>query len=224
MVSSGDVHAAIESGDLDLLRELIHRDRSAAATRDSKGISALMQALYRGRQDMVEVLLTGDPDLDTFECAALGNVDRLGALLAADRSLASAVSPDGFTALHFACFFRQEGTARLLLDSGADPGAVAQNPMQVQPLHSAAAARQRGIVEMLLHAGASVNARQHGGWTALHAAAQHNDLQTAELLLDYGADPLLRNDEGKTAVDLASAHPEMSRVLTGAGARRQTAS
>lgn len=224
MVSSGDVHAAIESGNLDLLRELIHRDRSAAAARDGKGVSALMQALYRGRHDMVEILLGGDPDLDVFESAALGNTARLVALLGADRTLAAAVSPDGFMPLHLACFFRQEGSARLLLDSGADPAAVARNTMQVQPLHSAAAARQRGIVEMLLHAGASVNAKQHGGWTALHAAAQHNDLQTAELLLEYGADPFVENDEGKTAADMASAHPEMAHLLGSAGARRQTAS
>lgn len=224
MVSSGDVHAAIESGNLDLLRELIHRDRDAAAARDGKGVSALMQSLYRGRQDMVEVLLSGNPDLDVFECSALGNADRLRVLLAADRSLVGAMSPDGFTPLHLACFFRQEQSARQLLSSGADPAAVARNPMQVQPLHSAAAARQRGIVEMLLHAGAPVNAKQHGGWTALHAAAQHNDLQTAELLLDYGADPLIGNEEGKTAIDLASAHPEMARILTGDNTRRQTAS
>lgn len=224
MVSSGDVHAAIESGDLDLLRELIQRDRSAAAARDSKGISALMQALYRGRQDMVEVLLGGDPDLDIFESAALGNSERVVALLSKDRSLAAAISPDGFTPLHFACFFRQEGSARQLLDAGADPAAIARNAMKVQPLHSAAAARQRGIVEMLLHAGAPVNAKQHGGWTALHAAAQHNDLQTAELLLDYGADPSIGNDEGKTALDLASGDEEMRSVLNGNSARRQTAS
>jgi len=224
MVSSGDVHGAIQSGNLELLSELIRRDRTAAASRDNNGVSAIMQALYRGRQDMVEVLLAADRELDIFEASALGNTERLRQCIDAEPSLSNAFSSDGFTALHFACFFRQEGSAPLLLKSGADPAAIARNNMEVQPLHSAAAARQRGIAEMLLNAGAPVNARQHGGWTALHAAAQHGDIATAELLLEYGADPNLGNDEGKTARDLASSHAELARVLDNVSARRQTAS
>src|SRR3954471_4999651 len=171
MVNPGDVLAAIQSGDLELLRQLTARGRAAATARDRNGVAALMNALYRGRQDMVEVLLATDVALDIFEAASLGNAARVTELLATDSARVNAVSADGFTPLHFACFFRQEGSARQLLQAGADPAAVARNNMKVQPLHSAAAARQRHIAEMLLHAGASVNARQQGGWTALHAAA-----------------------------------------------------
>ncbi len=223
-MTSGDVLAAIQSGDLDLLRQLIARDRTAAAARDNNGVSALMNALYRGRQDMVEVLVAAEQPLDIFEAASLGNAGRMMELLAADSARVNAISADGFTPLHFACFFRQEGSARQLLRAGADPAAVARNSMKVQPLHSAAAARQRGIAEVLLNAGAPVNARQQGGWTALHAAAQHGDMETAELLLEYGANPALPNDEGKTPLDLAGPHPEMARILEDAAARKQTAS
>ncbi len=224
MVNSGDVMAAIQSGDLDLLRQLVLRDRAAAAARDTNGVSALMNALYRGRQDLVEVLLAAEAALDIFEAAALGNSGRIAELLSADASLVNAISADGFTPLHFACFFRQEGCARQLLRAGAGPATVARNNLKVQPLHSAAAARQRRIVEMLLHAGAPANAKQQGGWTALHAAAQHGDMETVELLLEYGAEPALANDEGKTPVDLAVHHPELARILENASARRQTAS
>ena len=223
-MNSGDVLAAVHSGDLDLLRQIISRDRAAASARDSVGVSALLNALYRGRQDMVEVLLSAGLPLDIFEAAALGNSARLEELLSSDPALADAYSGDGFTPLHLACFFRQEGSARQLLRGGADPSAIARNKMQVRPLHSAAASRQRAIVEMLLHAGAPVNAKQHGGWTALHAAAQHGDRETMELLLDYGADPSLANDEGKTPLDLAAQHGELVRLMESASVRRQTAS
>ena len=224
MTNSGDVLAAVHSGDLDLLRQIISHDRSAASARDSNGVSALLNALYRSRQDMVEVLLSAGHSLDVFEAAALGNIIRLAELLGEDSTFVNAFSADGFTALHLACFFRQEGSVRELLRAGADPAAVARNKMQVQPLHSAAAARQRGIAELLLHAGAPVNARQHGGWTALHAAAQHGDRETMELLLDYGADAALANDEGKTALDLVARDADLVRLLANASARRQTAS
>ncbi len=224
MMHSGDVLAAIHSGDLDLLRQILSRDRRAASARDHNGVSALLNALYRGRQDMVEALLSTDLPLDIFEAAALGNAARLEELRREDPALVNAFSADGFTPLHLACFFRQEGTARQLLRAGADPAAIARNKMQVQPLHSAAAARQRAIAEMLLQAGAPVNAKQQGGWTALHAAAQHADRETMELLLDYEADPAVRNDEGKTPLDLAAQHAELVRLLESACLRRQTAS
>ena len=224
MTNSGDVLAAIQSGDVELLRQIIARDRAAASARDNNGVSALLNALYRGRQDMVEVLLGADCPLDVFEAAALGNSARLSELLKDDPTLANAVSADGFTPLHLACFFQQEGSARQLLRAGSDPAAVARNKMQVQPLHSAAAARQRTIVEMLLHAGAPVNAKQQAGWTALHAAAQHGDREMLELLLEYGADPALANDDGKTSLDLAAAHEDLVRLLESAFVRRQTAS
>jgi ankyrin repeat protein len=224
MANSGDVLAAIQSGDLDLLRQLISRDRAAAAARDTNGVSALMNALYRGRQDMVEVLLAAEPALDIFEAAALGHAGRITELLSPDANLVKAISADGFTPLHFACFFRQEGSAQQLLQAGAEPAAIARNNMKVQPLHSAVVARQRQIAEMLLHAGAPVNAKQQGGWTALHAAAQHGDMEMAELLLEFGADPALANDEGKSPVDLAAQHPELVRLLENASARRPTAS
>ncbi len=224
MVRSGDVMAAIDSGNIELLQQLVERDRASASVRDANGVSALMNALYRGRQDMVAVLLSAEPALDVFEASALGNAARLEELLSRDAGLVRAVSADGFTPLHFACFFRQEGSARKLLHAGADPAAVADNKMKVQPLHSAAAARQRGIVEMLLLAGAPVNATQQGGWTALHAAAQHGDADTAELLLEYGADPAIANDEGKTPADMAAEHPDLAAMLANACARRRTAS
>jgi ankyrin repeat protein len=200
----GEAFAAVRSGDREALAGLLRADAALAGARDDNGVSLLMQACYHRRPEMVEMLRAAAPPLDIFEAAALAEEESCGAaLLAADPGRARAWSGDGFTPLHLAAFFGREPMARLLLAHGADPDAVARNPMAVRPLHSAAACPARGIVAMLLDAGADVNARQHGGWTALHAAAMSGDLPLAERLLGRGADPGLANDDGKTPLDLA---------------------
>jgi uncharacterized protein len=166
-------------------------------------VSELMQALYAGEQERADALLAERDELDVFEAAAFGRVGRLRELLDADPELARALSPDGFTALHFTAFFGRPDAAALLLERGADPRARARNPLAVEPLHSAAAARQTAIARMLLDAGADPNARQEGGFVPLHAAAQSGDAELAGLLLERGADRTVATDDGRTSVDIA---------------------
>ena len=206
---------AIRSGDVERVRALVAADRRLASARDDDGVSALLQARYHGRLDLVEALREAGTELDVFETAALGDTKRLRELLDADPELVGAWSSDGFTPLHLAAFFGHEEGARLLLERGADPAAVARNAMAVEPLHSAAAARQVGIAQALLEAGADPNARQQGGFVPLHAAGQNGDVELTRLLLEHGADPAARTDDGRTAADFAadSGHVELAESL-----------
>jgi uncharacterized protein len=179
------------------------------------GVSDALQALYAGDRDRAERLLADRQEVDIFEAAAFGRVDRLRELLGSDAELAREFAPDGFTALHLAAFFAQPEAARILLEHGADPRARARNPMQVEPLHSAAAADQTEISHMLLDAGADANARQEGDFVPLHAAAHNGNTELAQRLIEHGADPSLATGDGRTPATIAreAGHEQLADSL-----------
>jgi uncharacterized protein len=198
--------AAIDGGTAARVADALAADPALAEARDRDGVSATMHALYHGRPDVAETIAAALPELDVFEAAALGRLDRLGELLAAQPALATARSADGFTALHFPAFFGigdAAAASRLLIGAGADVNARSENSLSVLPIHSAVAANHDDVVAVLVDAGADVNARQSGGWTPLHGAAQNGSLASVERLLAAGADPAARNDDGMSALELA---------------------
>jgi|SRR5580658_1329471 ankyrin repeat protein len=206
----------LQAGDSDGLRRILEEDSAASEARDAAGVSLLMHCIYRGRRDLALLIASRKHTLDIFEAAALGRLDRL-AELSRDVSALNSRSHDGFTALHFACFFGQPEAARLLIESGAAIDAVATNSTRVMPLHSAASARNLEAARLLLEHGAPgmVNARQQGGWVPIHAAAGNGDRAMVELLLKHRANSKLTNDAGKTAATLAreKGHGEIAALL-----------
>jgi uncharacterized protein len=153
-------------------------------------MSDILQAIYRGDRDEAE-RLAAERDLDVFEAAALGRVDRLRQLLDADSSLANAWAQDGFQPLGLASFFGNLDAARLLVERGAEVNSASHNEMKVMPLHSAAAAEdpdvRYAIAKVLLEGGADPNALQQDEYTPLMAADQHGDTRLRELLVEHGA-------------------------------------
>ncbi len=215
MPTDAELIAAVKDGDATRVAELVAAEPELSNSRDLNGVSALMLARYRLDRAVTDALLDGDPELDVFEAAALGYVDRLRARLDEDPAAATARSADGFTALHFAGFFGKAEVARILLESGAQVDAVADNEMRVQPLHSAAASRHLEVCRLLLAAGADVNARQAGGFSPLHAAAQNGDPELVELFLSARADPGATTEAGDTPAVVAevAGHVDVARRL-----------
>ena len=150
-------------------------------------VSPLLQAKYRGADADADRLLAQNPELDVYEAATFGRLERLNELLAGDLDRAREYSPDGFTALHLAAFFGQPEAARVLLEAGADPRAVSRNTMRVQPLHSAVAARNLEAARLLLESGADPNAGQQDEFTPLDGAVGGGDAAMEQLLRDHGA-------------------------------------
>jgi ankyrin repeat protein len=144
-------------------------------------MSEIMAALYRGDEEAARELAAGT-ELDVFEAASLGSVERLRELLDGEPGLATARSGDDFTALHYAAFFDGPEAARLLLERGADVNAFADNELGVHPLNSAAAAGRTDVARVLLEHGADPTAPTKGGFTPLDAAEGNGDAELAELL------------------------------------------
>jgi adenosylhomocysteine nucleosidase len=169
-------------------------DPDLLSARGPAGLRPALVALYGGRQGLAQELGALTPDLDLFEAAALGDLDRLEAF---------AGSPD------LRGHARDGFTVDWLLDHGADASAEARNGSGLRPLHSALAGRDERaafqITAALLVRGADADARQQGGYTALHAAAKRGCGTLVELLMGAGADPALVTDQGQSASDLAAA-------------------
>jgi uncharacterized protein len=197
-----DIFTAIHESDLPAIRQLIASDSQVARGRNPNGVSALMQAVYENKPEVVDNLRCAVGELDLYEAAALGDVARLHTLLEGDATQVNSRSSDGFTPLHLACFFRHLEAAQVLLAAGADSNAVASNHIAV--IHSASASNDAGIVKLVLAAGADPNVQQQGGYTALQSAAMQDNVVMAKALLDSGADASIKNDEGRTASDMAA--------------------
>jgi ankyrin repeat protein len=209
-----DLFALIAATDVRAVRGLLEDQPWLATDRDEDGVSALMRARYQMDRGLVAAVRAHVAEVDVFESAAFGDLDRLSELLATEPDLVNATSGDGFTPLHLAAFFGQTDAVRLLLARGAEPDVRGQGWMTGTALSAAAAGGHTAIVLLLLEVGVDPNVQQAQGFTPLHAAAQNADLEAVRALLDAGADPAIVTEEGVTAAELAEQAGDLVTVET----------
>jgi ankyrin repeat protein len=207
--------AAMENGDMQMLRMRLDAVPDLARVKDLNGNSLLLASIYLGNQEAIDLLLASVDSLFAEEAAALGRTDHLVELFDAGEAKPDDLSPDGFGLLHLACMYGHRETVEMLLDRGADREMVSRHKMKVRPIHSAAAGRKHDIVRLLIERGADVNATQAAGWRLIHHAAQQGNRAFVDLLIANGAEVDVRNDRGQSPVDIARGlrHEELADYL-----------
>ncbi|MES1257821.1 MAG: ankyrin repeat domain-containing protein, partial [Acidobacteriota bacterium] len=165
-------------------------------------------AWFGGHDDIVAVLLERGAPMDGFRLAELGKTDELRAFIDADPSFATTFSAGGQTPLHSATYWGSFGTAKLLIERGADVRAQSRDGfLNIHPLGSAVATPDvpcsaqsednvLKLVDLLLDNGADVNAQRKDGMTALHTAAYRGHLRVIRHLIERGADQFIRSNDG----------------------------
>lgn len=211
---------AIKAGDTAAVASLLDAQPALVDAVDDAGLNAFAVATYHRKDEIAALLRARGARLNIHTAAMAGDVPSLRSFLAANISLASSFSPDGWTPLHLAAFFGHLDCARLLIEAGAPVNERGRNSLNNMPIHAATAGRKVDIVVLLLENGAGVNARQHGGWTALHGAAQNGDANIVHVLIGAGADVTARADNNQTPLDLAilKGNQEMVDILEHYGA------
>lgn len=226
------VVAAALLGQVGDVRQLIAADPALLSARTMFGAGVVHAAHYGGQDAVTDALGDLGLTVDGFLAAELGRTGRLREVLAADPGFAIRFDQRGSTALHGAVYWGQREAAELLLDAGADPGAITRDSfLQIAPLGAAVATTPDvpqpsdsedcvlELVRLLLARGADVNGRRGDGMTALHTACWRGLARVAGELLDAGADPAITATsgphQGQTPADtaLAQGHTTLAARL-----------
>jgi len=210
-----ELFQAIGKGDLPVVKAIIESDPQLAASRNEKGQSAVLLAVYSGQRNVLDFLLSQNLTLELHEAAATGQLAHVKQTVERSPELASSFSPDGFPIAALAAFLGHRDVTEYLISKGADVNAVSTNGSGYTALTGAVASGQTNIVAYLLQHAAEVNYRYGPGYSPLLTAAANGHLEIVKLLLAHGADAHARTNDHQDALSLAVArnHKELAEYL-----------
>jgi ankyrin repeat protein len=113
------LHVAAIEGQWDAVRWLLQHGAALDTRDDEFGMTPAAWANEKGRQDMVDFLLSQGAAITPFEAAAFGKLDRLQAFAAADRSVLTREREWG-SVVHAACMWGRIEVVEWLILEGVD--------------------------------------------------------------------------------------------------------
>src|SRR5580704_7878373 len=85
---------AVKAGETDKVADMLIQHPELANARNSQGESAVLQAKYRGRDNILQMLLGLGPQLTVYEAAVVGDIDVVRRAIAADPGIINSLAPD----------------------------------------------------------------------------------------------------------------------------------
>jgi uncharacterized protein len=206
---------AIRAGDLAAVKSLTGADTSLASARNDAGVSAVLTAVYMGRGEIRDFLLSSGASLDLSEASALGDLARVRELVEINKAEVNSFSLDGFPVVALAAFLGHLEIVQYLAAHGSDINTAATNGSGYNALTGAVTGGHVAVVQWLLEHGANANYRYSAGYSPLLTAAANGRLDIAKLLLAHGADPHATTNDGKSPLSLAKDrnHPEVAALF-----------
>ena len=213
-VGAQEMLDAADAGDAATVERLLAANPELATVRGPDGVSVVLRARYHGHAWLAEQLADAVSDLDLFEAAALGRVDRVEEVVAA---APDAVSAESCRRLHRAApggVLRPARDAAVLLEAGAPPDVPAGNPSHVRP---AALGRRRWPRRDRRPAARARRRprRPPARRVTCRCTPQprRGDEVSVRLLLEHGADRDVRTDDGRRPIDVAAGDGRVAELL-----------
>ncbi len=235
------LHVAVESGDLSIVRALLHADADpSAAGKEYDRWSPLMLAIHWKQSRMRDALLKCKANVGLIEALMLADDRAVKRILRSDPKALSGPFPNDATPLHFA---RTVAAVRLLINAGFDPRAkdkygataldgIARLGPQGKPVLGALADSAASVSPITL-AGVGDIASLRRQWkenpaivhdpAVLESAVGQGLFFVVRWLLDHGADVNARSPRGSRGTILHTAawegHLPVTRLLVEHGAK-----
>lgn len=175
------------SGDIATLRRVILAEQVDLNVTDGFGHTALINAAWKDRVDVVKLLLEKRVSLN---CR----------------------NQDGQTAMDKAAYWGFTEILQLLVEAGSKIDI--RNNNGETPLHRAAMWGHVDAVKLLLEAKANANVfKNQRRWTPLHFASKHGKPSVVLALLEGKCDPYMKDSNGRTSLELARRSKQRDVVL-----------
>ncbi|OGE58278.1 hypothetical protein PENARI_c001G12521 [Penicillium arizonense] len=206
------LHVLAYFGIIGKARRLIEQGADLNDCDNQLGVTALHCAVYRGNEEMVDLLLASKANINAISkdgktvlhIAGEQGHRKLVKLLLHRGANSRTASKEGATALQLAVgTTHDEATVPLLIKSRFDMD-VQNTVTGNTALHLAVELKRPRILAFLLEKGASMNILNRDGMTALQLACKTDNCEAASLLLERGTQLETRSSYGMTALHIAA--------------------